>query len=201
VSDAATARGKTSVMLCVELCSLHLQPPSPDLDQLVAHALFADAAAAVAVTPGGPGLEVIDLVARTDAERAGQMTWDVTDHGFRMGLSPRVPASLARHVVGVVEDLLAPHHLTVGDVAGWAVHPGGPRIMDVVGDRLGLDPDLLADSRRVLREHGNCSSPTVLIILQQLLTRTAPAEGDHVVAMAFGPGLTLYAALLRQRGS
>ncbi len=199
VADAATAREKTAVLLCVELCSIHVQPPSDRLDQVVAHALFADAAAAVAVTPGGSGFEVVDVVARTDSTRADQMTWDVTDHGFRMGLSPRVPAALARHVVDVVHELLSPHRLAIGDVAGWAIHPGGPRIVDVVGDRLGLDPDDLAASRRILRDHGNCSSPTVLIILQDLVDTSAFDDGDHVVAMAFGPGLTLYAALLRRR--
>jgi predicted naringenin-chalcone synthase len=200
VVDAATARGRTSVMVCVELASLHLQPPSDDLEQLVAHALFADAAAAVVVTPGGPGLELVDVVSRTDTARADLMTWDVTDHGFRMGLSPRVPAVLARHVADVVRDLLAPHRLDVGDVAAWAVHPGGPRILDVVADRLGLEEDQLWASREVLCEHGNCSSPTVLVILQRLVARRALGPGDAVVALAFGPGLTLYAALLRRTG-
>ena len=66
------------------------------------------------------------------------MTWDVTDLGFRMGLSPRVPDVLARHVADVVDELLAAAGLRVEDVAGWAVHPGGPRILDVVRDELGL---------------------------------------------------------------
>lgn len=34
VADAAVARRKTSVLLCVELSSLHLQPPSDDLQRL-----------------------------------------------------------------------------------------------------------------------------------------------------------------------
>jgi alkylresorcinol/alkylpyrone synthase len=201
VTDAATAREKTSVLVCVELASLHVQPPSDDLEQLVAHALFADAAAAVVVTPSGPGLELVDLAARTDTSRADLMTWDVTDHGFRMGLSPRVPAVLARHVGDLVHDLLAPHGLDIGDVAGWAVHPGGPRILDVVADRLKLDGGQLWASEQVLCEHGNCSSPTVLVILQRLLARHRPAAGDVVVALAFGPGLTLYGALLKATGA
>jgi alkylresorcinol/alkylpyrone synthase len=142
---------------------------------------------------------VLDVVARTDTAHAGDMTWDVTDHGFRMGLSPRVPAVLARHVGPVVAELLGAHGLRPADVAGWAVHPGGPRIVDVVAERLELDEHQLAVSREVLCQHGNCSSPTVLLILQQLRARTPFADGDHVVVLAFGPGLTLYAALLRQR--
>jgi predicted naringenin-chalcone synthase len=205
VADAAAARGKVGVMLCLELTSLHIQPPpaavGDDVEQIVAHALFSDAAAALAVRPGGAaGLQLIDLVARTDVGRAPLMTWDVTDLGFRMGLSPHVPDALAEHVTGVVGQLLGAHGLDVRDVAGWAIHPGGPRIIDVVAERLRLDDDAVADSRGVLRDHGNCSSATVLLILDRIVRAGGLAAGSHVVAMAFGPGLTLYAALLRTAG-
>jgi alkylresorcinol/alkylpyrone synthase len=191
VTDYVRARGRPAVLLCLELTSLHLQPPPAPLDQVVVHALFADAAAAVVVEPAD-GYAVRGVVARTDPDTAAYMTWDVTDLGFRMGLSPRVPAVLSRHVRGVVGDLLGSHGLTVSDVDGWAVHPGGPRILDVVGERLELPEGALAESRAVLSEHGNCSSPTVLMVLERIRRRAA----RHVVLLAFGPGLTLYAALL-----
>jgi predicted naringenin-chalcone synthase len=195
-ADFVAARGRPAVLLCLELTSLHLQPPTDDVEQIVAHALFSDAASAVVIAPGGPGLALVDVVASTDAANAALMTWDVTDHGFRMGLSPRVPDILALHVRRVVDELLARHHLTIPDVAGWAVHPGGPRILDVVAEQLELADWALAASRTVLREHGNCSSATVLMVLDELTRSRPPAAGDHVVALAFGPGLTLYAALL-----
>ena len=199
VADAATARGKAALMLCIELPSLHIQTPSDDVEQLVAHALFADAATAAAVVPGGAGFEVRDIVARTDVEHAAMMTWDVTDHGFRMGLSPQVPQVLERHVAGVVDELLARHGLEVADVAGWAVHPGGPAILEVIAERVGLEPGALDVSRSVLREYGNCSSATVMLVLDRIRRERRLLDGDPVVLMAFGPGLTLYAALLRHR--
>ncbi len=192
VGDFVAARSRPAVLLCCELTSLHVQPAARDLEQVVAHALFSDAAAAVVVEPGaGRGRRLAGVVARTDASTADLMTWDVTDLGFRMGLSPRVPDVLSKHVGEVVDELLAGAGLRVEDVAGWAVHPGGPRIIDVVRDELGLTEEQVAASRRVLSEHGNCSSATVLLVLQEM----ADVEGP-VVAMAFGPGLTLYAALL-----
>jgi predicted naringenin-chalcone synthase len=211
-ADAATARGQTAVVACVELTSLHIQPSPPpgerpDRDQVVAHALFSDAAAAVVVRPpgagsarradAGPGLEILDLVARTDVGQAPLMTWDVTDLGFRMGLSPRVPKVLAEHVVGAIDDLAARNGITRGAITRWAIHPGGPRIVDVVADRLDLDDDAVADSRAVLAAHGNCSSATVLLILDRMLATGRIETGRYAVALAFGPGLTLYAALLR----
>ncbi len=199
VSDATVARGKVAVMLCMELTSLHVQPPDMEVEQMVAHALFSDAAAATVVVPDAAGLEVVDVVARTDADNAALMTWDVTDQGFRMGLSPLIPDVLERHVEGVMDELLSRHGVAVGDVAGWAVHPGGPRILDVISERLGLADDALDEARSTLRDYGNCSSATVVLVLQRILAEREIADGQHVVFMAFGPGLTLYAALLRKR--
>ncbi|GAA3448965.1 type III polyketide synthase [Dactylosporangium matsuzakiense] len=195
-SDYVAARGRPAVLLCLELTSLHVQPPTDDPQQMVAHALFSDAAAAVVLVPDGPGVGVTDIAAATDTATADHMTWDVTDLGFRMGLSPRVPDVLSIHVAALVERLLGPRGLTLGDVDGWAVHPGGPRILDVVRDELALPESALAESRGTLAAHGNCSSPTVLLIIDALRRRV---EGPPrtTVALAFGPGLTLYGVLLQ----
>ena len=196
--DYARSNNKAAVLLCCELTSLHVQPPSAEVEQIVSHALFADAAAAIVVRPesgtGRRSLAIQDIVSVTDVTTADHMTWDVTDLGFRMGLSARVPDVLAVHVATLVDGLLARHGLARTDIDGWAVHPGGPRILDVVAQELNLPAEALAESRAVLAEHGNCSSPTVLLILDAISRRAQPAE--RVLMLAFGPGLTLYAALL-----
>lgn len=115
-----------------------------------------------------------------------------------MGLSPRLPQVLAPRVAPLVDALLHRNRLRRSDVTGWAMHPGGPRVVDVVADRLGLDAGQVEASRAVLAEHGNCSSPTVLMVLERLdCWQTAPS-GTWVVALAFGPGLTIHATLLRR---
>jgi len=210
VSDFVTARGRPAVMLCLELTTLHVQPPTEsarsgrptaeDLQQMVAHSLFSDAAAAVVLRPAATGLRVVDIAARTDAATSDHMTWDVTDLGFKMGLSPQVPDVLAVHVRDVMRGLLARNGLSVADVAGWAVHPGGRRILEVVAEQLELSDAAMAPSYEVLRDCGNCSSATVLLVLERLLANRPLATGDPVVAMAFGPGLTLYMVLLRAAG-
>jgi alkylresorcinol/alkylpyrone synthase len=199
VADAASARGKVGVVLCVELTSLHIQPPTDDIEQIVAHALFSDAAAAAVVIPDGPGLEVIDVVSSTDATTADLMTWRVTDLGFRMRLSSKVPSMLDKHVLDLTTQLLNPHDLGVADIDHWAIHPGGPRIIDTVARRLDLPDAATTASRETLRLHGNCSSATTLLVLQELASSNEILPGQHVVAMAFGPGLTLYSILLRAR--
>ncbi|THV23479.1 type III polyketide synthase [Glycomyces paridis] len=194
-ADYVAAHGRPALVLCIELTSLHVQPASHDPEQMVTHALFGDAAAAVVLRPDtAPGLRVVDVAARTDTTRSDHMTWDITDLGFRMGLAPEVPDALESQVGPLVKDLLSRNGMDLSDVAAWAVHPGGPRILDAVEDGLGLPPEALATSRTVLAEHGNCSSPTVLLVLDSLLH--AGAATGPTVALAFGPGLTLYAALL-----
>lgn len=196
VTDYVTAHQRPAVLLCIELTSLHLQPATRQVSQVVAHALFSDAAAAVVVTPSATsGYRVLDIASATDPTTASQMTWDITDNGFRMGLSPRVPDSLAVTLPRLIDQLLARHNLVPADIDSWAVHPGGPRILDVVAESLGLPPAAMEPSRATLRHHGNCSSATILLILNDL-TRRPARPGTHLAAMAFGPGLTLYTALL-----
>ncbi|WP_370591437.1 type III polyketide synthase [Saccharopolyspora montiporae] len=198
-ADFVIARGRTAVVLCLELTSLHLQPSTADTDQIVSHALFGDAAVAVVLRPARPRtgeLALADVTARTDPGTTGHMTWDITDAGFRMGLSPAVPDVLGEHLVPVVDGLLARNGLSRRDVHGWAVHPGGPRILDTAENALQLGPSALVRSREVLAQHGNCSSATLPLIVERMV-RCGEAGSGNLVALAFGPGLTLYAALLR----
>ena len=203
VADFVVARNRPALLLCAELTSLHMQPVSAraDIQQIVSHALFADAATAVVLVPGEQtgGYAVTEVAALTDTTTADHMTWEVTDLGFRMGLSPQVPEVLSRHVHRFVGELLGRHALTVDDIDGWAVHPGGPKILDVVEERLGLPPEALGASRGVLASYGNCSSATVLLVLDALRGRPVPPR--RVVMLAFGPGLTLYGALLSEPAS
>ena len=125
------------------------------------------------------------------------MAWEVTDLGFRMTLSPQVPAALADNVAGVTTDLLNRQGLRVGNIDHWAIHPGGPRIVSIVAERLELSDHDAAPSRQALHQHGNCYAATVLVVLDELVRKRHPSRGEHVVTMAFGPGLTMCLALLR----
>jgi alkylresorcinol/alkylpyrone synthase len=212
-SDYVTLHGRPAVLLCVELPSLHVQPPTVDPQQAVAHALFSDAAAAAVLIPSDrPATRryvVREVAAVTDTAAADHMTWNVTDLGFRMGLSPEVPSVVSAHIGPLIGAVLGRHELAVPDVAAWAVHPGGPRILDVVQAELALPDAAMAPSRAVLAAHGNCSSPTVLMILSELVAGAVAGcarvggggaslgeAPESVLLTAFGPGLSLYAALL-----
>jgi predicted naringenin-chalcone synthase len=201
VADFVSETDRPALLCCVELSSLHVQPAGEGLSQVVVHSLFGDAAVAVALTPSPRSqladLELLDLAARSDLQASDMMSWEITDRGFAMRLDRRLPEVVGAAVAPLVDDLLARHRLARRDIAGWAVHPGGPRVLEVVAERLGLADGALDSSWRVLARRGNCSSATILLVLQELVASDPPQPGEYVMALTFGPGMTLYAGLLR----
>lgn len=199
VADAFARSSKRARVLvcCVELCSLHFQY-GWDNQQLVSNALFADGAAAMVIgSPDDrasqkPAWQLAGTASQLSPDTADMMSWHIGDYGFEMSLSPKVPDLLSEHVKPWLSGWLAEHGMTADDVASWAIHPGGPRIVAAVQSSLGLGDDDVAVSREVLRDCGNMSSATLLFILQILRSRDAPLP---CVAMSFGPGLVSEAAL------
>ncbi len=223
VADAfLQADPQANVLLCcVELCSLHHQYGwSPD--RVVSNALFADGAAAVVLTsslesrtdtlarhatpdPILTGKSAHPLTQVPAAWRLiasgsvvlpdtlADMGWRIGDHGFQMTLSARVPEIIKQHLRPWLSEWLGSRGLSLDEIRSWAFHPGGPRILTAAGEALGLQREQWAASEAVLAEYGNMSSPTILFILDRL--RQEAASGP-CVALAFGPGLTIEAALL-----
>jgi predicted naringenin-chalcone synthase len=198
VAALAAHPDATAAVLSVELCSLHFTPSS-DPEALTSFALFGDAAAAVTLgtDPAARGPEIVATYCAADYATADQMSWTITDEGFMMGLSPRVPVTLSRNIKPVMERLLAPQGLTTRDITHWLVHPGGPSILEAIQRKLELAPEQMALAWDTLRDYGNCSSATVLIMLDALLRAGTAKPGEWGVMMAFGPGLTLETCLMR----
>jgi predicted naringenin-chalcone synthase len=194
-SLADGGRDQVSLVCAVELCTLHFSYGwHPDM--MVANALFADGAAAVVGRAANGSADEWRVGAAGTflmPDSREDMTWRIGDHGFRMTLSARVPELIETHLRAWTECWLEAHGLSLPDVASWAVHPGGPRILTSVQRALGLDPSHAAVSKEVLAEHGNMSSATVLFILERLKAVDAPRP---CVAMAFGPGLVVEALLI-----
>jgi len=216
---AALANPRARVLVvAVELCSLHFGYGF-DPQQVVANALFADGAAALVLagddspnpdpnpdpSPQTRNADAPDHARRTprlvdaasrlfqDCEDA--MTWIIGDHGFRMTLEATVPALIQQQLADWLVPWLAQHDLDLQHVGGWAIHPGGPRILDAVADALQLHPHAANHARAVLRDAGNMSSATILFILQRMIQD--PQTRRPIVALGFGPGLIGEAMLIQ----
>jgi predicted naringenin-chalcone synthase len=189
------------VLLCaVELCSLHYHY-GWDPQKMIANAIFADGAAAVVGAWSDPSNEgktagcwrLTDSGTVVFPASADAMTWTVGDHGFEMTLSKKVPGLIGAHLRPWLTAWLSQRGLTPADIPSWAIHPGGPRILEAVEEALCLPASASAISREVFAKYGNMSSPTLLFILERLARNGASGP---CVALGFGPGLTVEAALL-----
>jgi predicted naringenin-chalcone synthase len=185
------------LMVAVELCSLHYYY-GMSADKVVANALFADGAAAVVGRTNrgrqGAGAVLHATGSCLFPDTAGLMGWVIGDHGFEMILSKKIPAAIEKGLGPWLSGWLNSQGLNVGDVGSWAVHPGGPKILDATEAALKLPPEALAESRGVLADYGNMSSPTVLFVVDRLRKRNAPRPW---VLLGFGPGLVAEAAVIR----
>jgi predicted naringenin-chalcone synthase len=203
VASGFVANGSRRVDVAhTELCSLHFDPSSAELDQLVVQSLFGDGYIHYMVGPGDRGgLVVRALHEQLLPDSAACMTWIAGDRGNRMTLARDVPARIVAALRGFVTAMLARAGYSVAALkhAVVAVHPGGPKIVDAVQRTLELDDSQVAHSRGVLRDFGNMSSATLPHIWMRVLDDALVAPATLVVSLAFGPGLTISGALLEKR--
>jgi alkylresorcinol/alkylpyrone synthase len=188
-----------ALLVSLELCGQTFEPTDVSRVNLIASALFADGAACAVLENGRPGFEVVDTQSLFFPDSLGIMGWEIADTGFRLVLSPELPALMRRHAGNAVEGFLKPHGLSIEDVKHWIIHPGGPKVMDAFERALNLPADRLRHSRRFLREFGNLSSASVLFILEQVLPKGS--AGEWGLLMAAGPGFSFEFLLLKSNFS
>jgi predicted naringenin-chalcone synthase len=184
-----------------ELCSLHFDPSDHRLEQLVVQSLFADGLIRYTAVAdhGQSGLRLRALHEQLIPDSAHAMGWMVSDHGMQMTLSRDVPARVTAELRGFVGELFARAGIAPSREHVYAIHPGGPRIIDGVRDVLELDEAQVRTSRDVLFDHGNMSSATLPHIWMRLLADPDLPRGTLIPSLAFGPGLTISGGVFEKR--
>ena len=198
-------RGKARVDLVhTELCTLHMDPSRHDPEQLVVQTLFADGVIKYSASQDpGPtgGMAVLTTREEIAPGTEDAMTWMASDFGMQMTLSRKVPDHIRAGLPGFLDRMGAEAGLTPARLcreALFAIHPGGPRIIDELAAHLGLSAAQVQASNDILRAYGNMSSATLPHVWKAILEDPAVANGTLVVALAFGPGLTISGAILRK---
>lgn len=185
-----------------ELCSLHLDPADHRIEQLVVQSLFADGLIRYSMFgDAGPGLRLVTAYDVVLADSHDAMGWRLSDHGMQMTLARDVPDRIASALRPFVGELLRRGGLAISQLKDsvFAVHPGGPKIIDRVREVLELDERQVAASRAVLHDHGNMSSATLPHIWMRLLSDPDVPRGTLIPSLAFGPGLTVCGAVLEKQ--
>ena len=191
-----------AVLLSVELCSLTVQRDDVSVPNLVASGLFGDGAAAVVARGGTPsgetgGVEVLASRSRLYPDSERTMGWDIASSGLRIVLDASVPAVVQQYLRGDVDDFLAAQGLRIDDVAWWACHPGGPKVIEAIEASLQLPRAAVQLTWDSLARIGNLSSSSVLHVLEDTLRERPPAAGSYGLVMAMGPGFCSELVLAR----
>ncbi len=191
---------QAALLLSVELCSLTVQADNLSMPNLIATALFGDGAAAVVVTGEdvpGTGPRIVATESNFYPQTEDAMGWDITENGFEIVLSPKVPDIVREHLGADVDAFLARNGLGRSDIASWIMHTGGPAILDATADALELPKAALDASWQCLRRIGNLSSASVLFVLKEFLHDRRPEPSSYSVLAAMGPGFCSELVLLQ----
>lgn len=185
------------LIICVELCSIHLQKFHNE-DNLLAHSLFSDGAAA-AVVSGNPGkLEIIDSKSYLSINGKNDMAWQIGNFGFQMALTTYVSKIIEGGIKDLTQTLLRESEVEWSKIKHYAIHPGGKKILESIESELNISKVDNQYAYEVLKEFGNMSSPTILFVLRALLSNAEQIQIDeHVLSFAFGPGLTMESMLFK----
>jgi len=181
-----------------EMCGIHMNPAARTPEQIVVQSLFADGHIKYSVSPeGGEGLRVLAIKEAVLPDSDQDMSWAPEDWGLQMNLSREVPDKIRGIIGKFFSEMAAQVGLDAAELrrnAIFAIHPGGPKIIQAVQEAMEITEAQTEFSRAVLRERGNMSSATLPHVWASILA-TKPAKGSHVVSFAFGPGLTVFGAI------
>jgi predicted naringenin-chalcone synthase len=195
-----------------ELCTLHLDPSDHSPEQLVVQSLFADGhvrytlshdsspTSAAPSNTAPSGYRILALADEMVADSAGDMRWSIGEWGFRMTLTQQVPEKIGSALRAFMIRLFAQADLDFEaerDSAIFAIHPGGPKIIERVAETLGLRPEQCEASHKILRNYGNMSSATLPHVWDEILKSGTAERGQLVASVAFGPGLTICGGLFQ----
>lgn len=202
-SDYCLAHPKNrALVVSLECCSLTFLPTDLTAKNLIATAIFGDGAGAVLVagedapqTLREPRPKVIATYSHLFPDSERVMGWDFREDGMELVLSPKLPAIVKRELKPLVTEFLASHRLTQVELSSYITHPGGARVIEAYRDALDLSEQDLQFTIEALREYGNVSSVSVIVVLQKSLQAHNRKKGPSLLS-AFGPGFSAELLLL-----
>ncbi|MFK7960806.1 MAG: 3-oxoacyl-ACP synthase III family protein [Phycisphaerales bacterium] len=123
---------------------------------------------------------------------------DHDDHPARLGCLRMNGREVFKFAVtkfrAVIEEALEATGLGVDDVAQFVCHQSNIRIIEAAIEKVGLPRDKVHVN---IDEYGNTSAGSVGLVFDELNRAGKVKEGDHVVFVAFGAGLTWASSVWR----
>ena len=168
--------------------------------------LFGDGAAAAIVSGAGEGLSIDAVTLGADGALAeivyipaGGVRYPATSetlankmHTFKMQ-GKEVFKQAVRWMNAAAKECMAKLNLTDENISWIVPHQANLRIMDAVAKNFNVPADRLY---KTVHKYGNTSSSSIPLALEELMGEHKLAEGEHILLVAFGAGLTWGAAVL-----
>lgn len=183
-----------------EICSLHSNPSLHETDQLVSQSLFADGFIKYTLSKSAktPHLKVIAVYEEIIPDSVKSMTWNVADWGFQMSLAKEIPVLISRALEGYLQRLCEKASIENCANMLFAIHPGGPKILNYIQKLLSLSDAQMRYSFQILKKYGNMSSATLPHIWEAVLSDKQVKDQTRIVSLAFGPGLSISGAIMEK---
>jgi alkylresorcinol/alkylpyrone synthase len=188
---AAAMPDKAVLFLVVELCTLQFRRDDLSRSNIVATALFGDGAAAAVLRCDrhARGPAIIARGEHTWPNSLDIMGWDVAEDGLKAIFSRDIPRLVTTELAPVVRDFLTRNGMTLGDIARFVCHPGGPKVIDAYEAVFGPGFPGAAEARQSLRDYGNMSAVSVMFVLERMLAEDERQRG-RLLLTALGPGFS-----------
>ncbi|XXQ29638.1 Chalcone/stilbene synthase N-terminal domain-containing protein [Plasmodiophora brassicae] len=198
--------------------STHVPGTKVDRLHVIVSALFRDGAGAAIVTgtnmASAPLWEIISHESKMLPEESLNMVTmkERNDGIIKVSIDRRLPESIGAELPSFVASLLEPHRIPIGSCC-FAVHTGGPKVLRIVAESLGINPIRMGMSWTVLKRYGNLSGSSNLVVLDHvtrflqqpdLFLSDADIEdnerfqlAEYCVCLSFGPGVSIEGILLK----
>lgn len=176
------------LLFCVELCTLSFSKEALSAKDIISNSLFSDGAAAVIISSEKPnGLKITNFLKHRWPDSISVMGWDMNDSGMNVIFSQKIPEIVKQEYPKVLDKFFTNNERKLQDYAQFLAHPGGPRIIEYLEKIYDLPHGAMQETRDVLTEYGNMSSPTVLFVLDQFMKSKKRGKG---LVSTLGPGFT-----------
>ncbi|GAA0169871.1 hypothetical protein Leryth_006982 [Lithospermum erythrorhizon] len=205
--------GSRVLLATSETTIMGFRPPNVDRPyDLVGAALFGDGAGAIIIGSNPnkeiekPLFELHTTVQQFLPDTEKIIDGKLTEEGLSFTLARELPQIIEDHIEEFCKKLTKEVGFSQEEYNKlfWAVHPGGPAILNRLEKKFHLDEDKLSASRRALSDFGNASSNTIVYVLEYLLedNEKMKSEGKNNpdewgLILAFGPGVTFEGILTR----
>ena len=212
--------GKCALMVCIEISSVHANF-NDSINDTITHSIFSDGASAciLRATPSTvvsgvkslqkkisqhffytekikPSLAIIDSFSCLMDDTEDGINLEITDNGITCKLSKNLPKYINKGICYIVDTFLEKHKLIRSNISFWVIHPGGRRIIEEIQKALGISKEDTMDSWDILKNYGNMLSPSIIFVLEKVMTRER-IHGKYGIAISFSPGVGTECLLLQ----